>query len=147
VQASVEPASPAGPPKATPKGSETILLVEDEPGVRRLARQILERTGYCVIEAAHGMHGLEVARQHDGPIDALVTDVVMPELGGRELADRLRELRPNIKVLFMSGYTDDDMFRHGRLDARTAFLPKPFSPSALLAAVRAALDAPTGNDG
>jgi NO-binding membrane sensor protein with MHYT domain/nitrogen-specific signal transduction histidine kinase/CheY-like chemotaxis protein len=147
VSGSVE-ATPAAPPAAmAQKGSETLLLVEDEAALRRLARQILERKGYRVLEAEHGMHALEVAQQHDGRIDALVTDVVMPKLGGRELADQLRKLRPGIKVLFISGYTDDDTLRRGRLDPGTAFVPKPFAPAALAAAVRETLDAPSEDRG
>jgi NO-binding membrane sensor protein with MHYT domain/nitrogen-specific signal transduction histidine kinase/ActR/RegA family two-component response regulator len=138
------PAAPAAVESwsAAPNGSETILLVEDEAGVRRLTRQILERHGYRVLEATHGVHGLEVADRHDGPIHGLVTDVVMPEMGGRELAERLLDVRPDVCVLFMSAYTNDEILRRGLVDPSMAFIPKPFSAKAFVAAVRASLDAP-----
>jgi two-component system cell cycle sensor histidine kinase/response regulator CckA len=132
---------------ASSNGSETILLVEDEAGVRRLARQILERQGYRVLEASHGPHALEMAEQCAGRIHGLVTDVVMPGMGGRELAERLLEIRPDLRVLFMSGYTNDEIVRRGLADRSTAFIPKPFSPKAFVAAVRAALDAPARSGG
>jgi CheY-like chemotaxis protein len=150
------PHAPASAPEASPavvarnaslNGSETILLVEDEAGVRRLARQILERQGYRVLEASHGPHALEMAEQCAGRIHGLVTDVVMPGMGGRELAERLLEIRPDLRVLFMSGYTNDEIVRRGLADRSTAFIPKPFSPKAFVAAVRAALDAPARSGG
>ena len=116
--------------------SGTILLVEDEDAVRRLSRQILERHGYRVIEAPNGLDAVEVAERYNGPIDGLVTDVVMPDMGGRELVDRLLVQRPDLKVLFMSGYTDDDIIRRGLLNPSMAFLQKPFAAKALVAAVR-----------
>jgi two-component system cell cycle sensor histidine kinase/response regulator CckA len=128
--------SPAGP--AT--GTETILLVEDEEIVRNLTRTVLQRNGYRVLEACHGVEALDVCRQHPGPIHLMVTDVVMPHLNGRDLAQRLARLRPETKVLFMSGYTgflDEPL---GLPEDSAAFLQKPFAPDALARQVRTLLD-------
>jgi signal transduction histidine kinase/ActR/RegA family two-component response regulator len=127
------PAAPAG-------GTETILLVEDEEGVRELARDILRAGGYTVIEARNGPEALLLCEHHQGPIDLLLTDVVMPRMSGRELAERMGPLRPDLSVLYMSGYTDDAVIRHGVLGADTAFLQKPFTPAALVQRVRETLD-------
>jgi PAS domain S-box-containing protein len=121
------------------KGTETILLAEDATSVRVAARQILERFGYTVLEAANGMDALGTAK-NGATIDLLLTDVVMPEMSGRELVDRFATLRPNTKVLFMSGYTDDAIVRHGVLRPGTAYLQKPFSPDTLARKVREVLD-------
>ncbi len=130
---------------AAPYGSETVLLVEDEPEVRGLARDILHQQGYTVLEAADGDQALRVGREHRGPIHLLVTDVVMPQMGGRELADRLQAGRGELKVLYVSGYTDDAILRQGVSETGTAFLPKPFTAAALAHKVRQVLDAaPTG---
>ncbi|MFO0938369.1 MAG: response regulator [Gemmataceae bacterium] len=127
--------------KATmPKGGETILLVEDEDGVRALVRHILRSCGYSVFEANDGVEAVKLAEQHVGKIDLLMTDVVMPRMGGREVADRLRKLHPGVKVIFSSGYTDDAIVRHGILEAEVAFLQKPFTPVSLAAKVREVLD-------
>jgi len=123
-----------------PRGSETILLVEDEAMVRRLARTVLQESGYRVLEAANGPEALSTAKQHQGSIDLLVTDVVMPRMSGREVADRLTSQRPKMKVLFMSGHTEDAIIHHGVLEEQFAFLPKPFTPGALSIKVREALD-------
>jgi PAS domain S-box-containing protein len=120
-------------------GTETILLVEDATSVRVAARQILERFGYTVIEAANGTEAL-VRAQNGVQIDLLLTDVVMPEMSGRELVDRFAKLRPHAKVLFMSGYTDDAIVRHRVLRPGTAYLQKPFSPDTLARKVRDVLD-------
>jgi PAS domain S-box-containing protein len=120
-------------------GTETILLAEDATAVRIAARQILERFGYTVLEAANGTDALSIA-QNRGTIDLLLTDVVMPEMSGRELVDRFAKLRPNTRVLFMSGYTDDAIVRHGVLRAGAAYLQKPFSPETLARKVREVLD-------
>jgi len=130
---------------AVPPGSETVLLVEDEDGVRKLARRILERQGYAVLEAAGGAEALDLAEKHREPIHLLLTDVVMPQMGGRQLSERLVERRPETRVLFMSGYTDDQLLAHDRTGADVAFLPKPFDSKGLAAAVRAVLDAPTAS--
>jgi PAS domain S-box-containing protein len=121
-------------------GTETVLLVEDEEAVRRLARQALEMGGYNVLEAPDGVEGARVAEGHHGPIHLLVTDVVMPGMGGRQLADRLAGQRPGIKALFLSGYTDDAVVRHGVSASEINFLQKPFTPSALRSKVREVLD-------
>jgi two-component system, cell cycle sensor histidine kinase and response regulator CckA len=123
-------------------GSETILLAEDDTLVRELARTVLRNAGYSVLEAAHGRDALTVAQQYAGPIDLLLADVVMPQMGGRELAEQLRQARPQIKVLFMSGYTDDAVVRHGLLMAKVDLLAKPFSPLKLAAKVREVLEKP-----
>lgn len=121
---------------------ETILLVEDAQPVRAVVREILEMQGHEVIEARHGAEALTLEAGHEGPIHLLLTDVVMPEMSGRELAQRLLPLRPEMNVLYISGYTDDAIVRHGVLGAGMAFLSKPFTPDALAAKVREILDAP-----
>ena len=121
-------------------GTETVLLAEDSAGVRAVAREVLKRNGYAVIQASDGQAALDLAATHSGPIHLLVTDVIMPEMSGRQLADRLREVRPELKVLFVSGYTDDAIIRHGMLEPGIAFLQKPFTPEALARKVRAVLD-------
>ena len=123
-------------------GTETILLVEDEDAVRRLARDVLETAGYTVYEAPGGDQALELADQlKAGAIHLLLTDVVMGGISGRELSERLQAKRPGIRVLFMSGYTEDAIIRHGVYTAQAAFIGKPFSPAALTAKVRDVLDA------
>src|SRR5262249_12731492 len=114
-----------------PRGTGTVLLVEDEEGVRSLGSFALRTAGYTVLEARDGEHALEVSQSHRGPIDLLVTDVVMPRMGGRKLADRVASLYPGIKVVFMSGYVDDAVVRHGVLDQGVPFVQKPFAPSLL----------------
>jgi two-component system, cell cycle sensor histidine kinase and response regulator CckA len=122
------------------KGTETVLLVEDEAVVRNLVREILKQTGYQILEAQHGAEALRVAIQHHGTIHLLLTDVVMPLMSGRDLARRLHEMRKETKVLFMSGYTDDVALRQGSLEPGTAFIQKPFTPDALSRKVRDVLD-------
>jgi CheY-like chemotaxis protein len=107
-----------------------------------VVREILEMYGYNVLEARHGVEALEISDRHQGPIHLMVTDVVMPQMSGRELAQRLQPLRPDMKVLYMSGYTDDAIVRHGVLGAGMAFLSKPFTPDALALKVREVLDTP-----
>ena len=119
-----------------PRGTETILLVEDEKGVRELTREYLETSGYAVVEAEDGHTALELAALHAGPIHLLITDVVMPGISGRELADRVQQLRPGIKILFMSGYTDQAVVHHGILETDAVLLQKPFTITTLAAKLR-----------
>jgi len=130
---------PAGGLAEAPKGSEVILLVEDEDMLRVLARTILEKSGYVVYEARNGQEGLALCKSHEGTIDLLVCDVVMPELGGRELAEGALRLRPGMKVMFMSGHTQDVLLKEG-VQKGTAFLQKPFTPVGLAQKVRETLD-------
>jgi len=136
-----------GIPEAAPHGSETVLLVEDEPEVRGLARDILHQQGYTVLEAADGDEALRIGREHGGPIHLLVTDVVMPQMGGRELADHLKAGRRETKVLYVSGYTDDAILHQGVSETGTAFLPKPFTAAELAHKVREVLDATPASGG
>jgi len=121
-------------------GSETVLLAEDEELVRVLARKVLAQAGYRVLVAVGGAEALALAERHDGPIHLLLTDVVMPEMSGRELMRRLIERRPDVQVLYMSGYADEAIARHGVLDPGTAFMQKPFTPGVLARRVRDVLD-------
>jgi len=125
-----------------PRGTETVLLVEDAAAVRAVARQVLQRQGYNVLEASDGEDALHLAARYQGTIDLVLTDVVMPRAGGRELAERLLTVRRDTRVLYMSGYTDDSVVRHGILEGGVAYLQKPFSPEGLARKVREVLDAP-----
>ena len=122
-------------------GHETILLVEDEANLRYLARQYLEKQGYRVIEAADGAVAMQIAVAHEGVIHLLLTDVIMPGMNGRELAQRISEIRPNVKVLYMSGYTENVIGHNGMLDAGVRLLQKPFNLRDLKSKVREVLDA------
>jgi PAS domain S-box-containing protein len=135
--------APGEEPRPVPgraSGSETILLVEDEEGVRSLMARTLEKQGFDVLTAANGAEALRLAERHTRAPDLLVTDVVMPGMTGRELADTLRERHPTLKVLFVSGYTDDALLKRGVMEAREALLAKPFLPRELAARVRQILD-------
>ena len=116
-----------------------VLITEDEDSIRALSRRILEREGYTVLEARDGREAIRVAAGYPARIDLLVTDMVMPNLGGSDLFAHLRLLRPDLRVLFVSGYTDEDMIRRGLKDVDSAFLQKPFTAKALAAAARAAV--------
>jgi two-component system cell cycle sensor histidine kinase/response regulator CckA len=122
------------------RGEETVLVVEDEDSVRELIRQILEEHGYAVLTARHGRDALMTAERYERPIDLLVTDVVMPEMGGGELVGRLTAQRPNLKVLYISGYTNDEVLRRGIQGANAGFLHKPFSSDDLMRRVREVLE-------
>lgn len=131
---------PGAPPAELLRGSETVLLVEDEEMVRVMTRESLQISGYTVLEAADGNEALRIYEQHKGQIDLTLTDVVMPQMGGRELVERLRPLCPQMRVLYMSGYTDNAIVHHGVLEAGTAFLQKPFTPVSLTRKIREVLD-------
>jgi nitrogen-specific signal transduction histidine kinase/DNA-binding response OmpR family regulator len=130
----------AGAQRVEP-GTETILVVEDEANLRALARQFLERQGYKVIEAADGAVAMQIAVAHEGVIHLLLTDVIMPGMNGRELAQRISEIRPNVKILYMSGYTENVVGHNGTLDAGVRLLQKPFTLRELKIKVREVLDA------
>jgi len=127
-------------PKELLQGSETVLMVEDDEGVRNLSKKILKQSGYNVLEAQDGEEALMVSKAHAGPIHLLLTDVVMPKMSGKELADRLQPLRPETKILFMSGYTDNTIIRHGTLRPDVNFMQKPFTPELLSQRIRRVLD-------
>ena len=134
-----QPAGGTLPEAAAPPGSEIVLLVEDEDPVRKLVRTILEKRGHVVLDARNGREGLALCVAHQKSIALLVTDIIMPELSGRELAEAARALRPELKVIFMSGHTPDVVLKEG-LSKRTAFLQKPFTPTRLAQRVREILD-------
>ena len=137
----VEKAEPAQPVAATSAGAETVLIVEDLSAVRSLERDVLAAHGYRVLEAADGEEAIRCCEQYPEPIHLLLTDVVMPGINGKELADRCTALRPNVKVLFTSGYTEDVIAREGILNPGIAFVPKPLTPQILIAKVREVLEA------
>jgi CheY-like chemotaxis protein len=138
VEDSAEQESAVAP--EIPGGKETLLLVEDEEGVRKMVRIALERCGYTVLAAASGPEAMEVARLHEGPIDALITDMVMPRMHGSDLAEKLRADRPGIATIFMSGYPGDSFHGEKALGEDASFLQKPFAPVLLIAKVREVLD-------
>jgi PAS domain S-box-containing protein len=134
---------PARP--ADVRGNETVLVVEDEDGVRALTCRVLQTYGYTVLEAENGGEALLIAEQHPAPIHILLTDVVLPRMSGRKLAERLVRTQSDLRVLYMSGYTDGSIFNHGALDPGTAFIPKPFTPEALAQKLREVLDSPAAS--
>jgi CheY-like chemotaxis protein len=130
-----------------PGGTETVLLVEDEEAVRSMVSKVLQNKGYRVLEASHGNEALEVCDKFEGPIHLMVTDVIMPQMSGRELAERLAIMRPEMRVLYMSGYPDNTIVQHGVLEPGTAFLQKPFTINALELKVREILNSgPPGGE-
>jgi len=143
VEAAVPAAGMAAPTAESPRrGTETVLLVEDEEALRDLAREVLEGHGYRVLTGRHGGEALLVAEQHGGPLDLVVTDMVMPQVSGVELARRLRRTQPGVRVLYMSGYADAALAVQEALAPDARFVQKPFPPDTLLRVVREALDAP-----
>ncbi len=137
----IEPGTPAGA-AVPPGGVETLLVVEDEDGLRALVCHTLRQRGYHILEASNGEEGMEVSRRHAGRIHLLLSDVVMPKMGGNVLAEHLVAQRADLKVLFMSGFTDSALFRHGIVSGEVECLSKPFTPSALAEKVREVLDRP-----
>ena len=127
---------PAAAPAA---GHGTILVVEDEPGIRNLVRETLQSAGYVVLDSGHPEDGLRMARQHGQPIDLLLTDMVLPKMGGRELAGKMRAERAGMRVAYMSGYAGESMDWEAEPESGSFLIEKPFTPSTLLAAVRRAL--------
>ena len=126
-------------PRAAAGGSETVLLVEDEESVRQLIRETLQAKGYKVVEAENGEAGVAAAAKHPGKIDMIITDVVMPGMGGREMVKNLAKSRPETKVLYLSGYTEDAIVNEGTIESGTAFLQKPFTLQNLSRKVREVL--------
>jgi signal transduction histidine kinase len=126
--------------RKVPPGKETLLLVEDEEAVRAITRHVLQLCGYTILEASHGAEAIKICENNPGPIHLLMTDVVMPGMGGRQLAETLLSRQPDMKVLYLSGYTDDAVVRHGVLEAGANFLQKPFTPGSLAQKVREILD-------
>lgn len=141
VEALPEPAQPSAAPAVDCRGSETLLVVEDEEGVRVLVRDYLQMSGYTVLEAGRGDEALRIACEHAGEISLMITDVIMPGMNGRELAERMAILRPTMKVLYMSGYAEAMVFRKGVLEQGVQFLQKPFAPPELGRKVRNVLRA------
>jgi PAS domain S-box-containing protein len=137
------PAATEGRPAGAQRGTETVLLVEDNDAVRALAREALTRSGYSLFEAVNGEEGLRIATEQRGAIDLVITDIVMPVMGGRELAARLTVMYPQLKILFTSGYTDDEILKGGTMEPGRSFIQKPFTPESLLRTARAMLDAAT----
>ena len=141
VEAVSSEARVAKPAEPCPGGGETLLLVEDEASVRRASGQFLARSGYVVLEATDGEDALRVSREHPGPVHLMITDVVMPRMGGPRLAERLADERLDMKVLFVSGYAESTVLNHGKIDVATRFLQKPFSLNDLARKVREVLEA------
>jgi PAS domain S-box-containing protein len=140
VKGDVEAVEKERTPVVKLDGSETVLIVEDDDGLRKLAQNVLQQHGYRVLTAENGEDALKVSEAHDGSIDLMITDVVMPKMGGRETAERLQPLYPRMKVIYMSGYTDNAIVHHGVLASGLNFLEKPFSPKGLARKVREVLD-------
>ena len=122
------------------EGAARVLVVDDEPAVRVVTKRILQRSGYAVLEAAGGVEALDTLREHPGPIHLLLTDVIMPEMNGRDVAQRVRAQRPGIRVVYMSAYSPEAIAHDGLLDEGAAFVRKPFESGLLLQTVRRTLD-------
>ena len=127
-------------PFDAPTGNETVLFVEDDELVRKLNLKILEQLGYSVVHAENGKEALELAAKHERKIDLLITDVIMPEMNGEELARKISQINPEIKILFTSGYTEDVIAPHGVLDRGIHFIGKPYKPNQLASKIREVLD-------
>ena len=123
-----------------PGGNETILVVEDDGHMRDLIRHVLQDQGYETLVAGNGQQALEALAAHAGTVHLLLADVVLPGMSGKGVAERVASIRPGVRVLFMSGYTDEEIAHHGVLDEGVAFLPKPFTPTDLARKVRAVLE-------
>jgi CheY-like chemotaxis protein len=141
VNASLESSTPIS--NGNGRGHETILLVEDEPSVRKVASRVLRRSGYTVIEASNGTEALRECEERGTEVDLIITDIVMPEMGGFELAKRVRRGRPGARILFTSGYTEDAVMRRSFVEPGEAFLDKPFTPARLAQRARELLDGPS----
>lgn len=137
---SLQSSAPPPSSRIRPRGNETVLLVEDDSQVRQLAKAILLKHGYQVIEAAYGEEDFSLCGSAEVRVDVLITDVVMPRMSGRQLAERMAQQRPSMKVIFMSGYTDDAIVRHGVLSSGLNFVQKPLMPATLLTKLRDVLD-------
>jgi PAS domain S-box-containing protein len=140
VKADAEPEEKEQTPVDDLSGSGTVLIVEDNDGLRKLAQEVLQSYGYRLLVAENGEDALRVSKEHNGPIHLLLTDVVMPKMGGKKLAERLQPLYPQMKVIYMSGYTDNAIVHHGVLEPELNFLEKPFTPEGLAGKVRKALE-------
>jgi CheY-like chemotaxis protein len=141
VESDILTTTPTPPPGRPQRGTETILLAEDEPSVRTLVRDELQKLGYKVVEAKNGVEACLLATQQAESFQLLLTDVVMPGMGGRELAQHLSVINPELRTLFMSGYMDDVGIMAGQEEGTTSFLQKPFTPEVLASSVRNLLDA------
>jgi CheY-like chemotaxis protein len=139
IEETAEVVEPTKAPPESLEGSETILVVEDDDAVRNMTREFLKIKGYTVVEARSAPDAIQFTKRHNGPIDLVLTDVVMPGMKGRELVERLASLRPGMKVLYMSAYTEDAIINYGILGPGTAFIEKPFSPDDLACKVREVL--------
>jgi CheY-like chemotaxis protein/anti-sigma regulatory factor (Ser/Thr protein kinase) len=134
------PVSPSGVDPVVGRASETILLVEDEPTLRSMTRQVLEENGYNVLEAPNGLDAIALSEKHEGPLHAVLTDVMMPHMSGAELAERIRMAHLDVKIVFMSGYTDESVFGQMPPDPNVTFVQKPYTPKSLLRILRETLD-------
>jgi CheY-like chemotaxis protein len=147
IQSAARAPEQNAPEKAALRGCETILIAEDSDSLREMAKEYLESVGYNILEGSSGKEALQRAKDFDGPIHLLLTDVVMPEMNGADLASEIASLRPGIKVIFTSGYTPDAIARQGVLDPAVTFIQKPYRPKALARKIREVLDEASANTG